>query len=193
MTYAPRGFPKSAIDFIAENGPQFTGPLAEAIGCDAGSLSNILAAAVQNGALVRVRKPHMGHNVNFYSLGDGVPLERPKDSPLHDPAPAHECTRSHPHENMSPSCEAMANKERAKHRGSIVASAFGALPIHQVALPEPPTCTESQTAPTCEFAITNTGRLLIDTGSQQLALTKAQADQLMQYLDAQRGFEWEAA
>jgi len=43
----------------------------------------------------------------------------------------------------------------------------------------------------CEFALTNSGRLLIGTGDQQIALTKDQADQLMQYLDAQRGIEWE--
>ena len=58
-------------------------------------------------------------------------------------------------------------------------------------LPQAPTCTESQTDAGCEFAMTNTGRLLIDTGDQQIALTKDQADQLMQYLDAQRGIEWE--
>lgn len=39
--------------------------------------------------------------------------------------------------------------------------------------PQAPTCTESQTDADCEFAMTNTGRLL------------------MQYLDAQRGIEWE--
>lgn len=45
----------------------------------------------------------------------------------------------------------------------------------------------------CEFALTNSGRLLIDTGDQQMALTKEQAEELMQYLDAQRGIEWEGA
>lgn len=60
-------------------------------------------------------------------------------------------------------------------------------------LPEAPTCTKSQAEPACEFAITSTGRLLIDTGAQQVALSKAQAEQLMAYLDAQRGVEWEAA
>lgn len=66
-------------------------------------------------------------------------------------------------------------------------------------LPKVPTCTESQAepqpahAPTCEFALTNSGRLLIDTGAQQLALTKDQADELMAYLDKARGLEWEGA
>lgn len=58
-------------------------------------------------------------------------------------------------------------------------------------LPASPTCTESQTAPACEFALTNSGRLLIDTGDQQMALTKEQAEELMQYLDRARGLEWE--
>lgn len=192
MTYTPRGFPKAAIDYIVEHGPQFTGPLAEAIGCDAGSLSNILAAAVSNGALVRDRKPHMGHSVNYYRLGDGVPLERPKDEPLQDSASVVDaappdrqhtgCARSHPHEDMSPECQAKADQARAAAQAR-----------RMLSLPEAPTCTESQAEPACEFAITSTGRLLIDTGAQQVALSKAQAEQLMAYLDAQRGVEWEAA
>lgn len=60
-------------------------------------------------------------------------------------------------------------------------------------LPQAPTCTESQTDAGCEFALTNSGRLLIDTGDQQMALTKEQADELMQYLDRARGLEWEGA
>ena len=171
MTYTPRGFPKAAIEHITEHGPQFTGPLAEAMGCDQGSLSNILAAAVQNGALVRVRKLHMGHNVNHYSLGDGVPLERPKDDPLEDHTAV---------DDPDPS-----SRPRVATAAETV--------LRKRALPEQPTCTESQTGPLFEFALTSTGRLLIDTGTQQLAMSKAQAEQLMAYLDAQRGIEWEAA
>lgn len=171
MTYTPRGFPKAAIDYITEQGPQFTGPLAEAIGCEPGTLSNILAAAVANGALARERKLHMGHNVNFYSLGDGVPLERPKDEPLEDHTAVDD-----PEPESRPRVATAAESARRKR-----------------ALPEKPTCTESQTAGAFEFALTNTGRLLIDIGTQQFALTKPQADQLMAYLDAQRGVEWEVA
>lgn len=45
----------------------------------------------------------------------------------------------------------------------------------------------------CEFAITSTGRLLIDCGGKSLALSKEQADHLMAYLDQARGIEWEVA
>lgn len=184
MSYIPRGFPKAAIDYIAEHGPQFTGPLAEAIGGDANSLSAILAAAVSHGALVVSKRLHMGRSVNFYSLGDGTPLERPKDEPLQDrtaiddPAPDDrprvKFMRSHPHEDMSPACQTKAKQARPAITGRSLAKA-----------PENPA--------QCEFAITSTGRLLIDTGDQQFALSKAQAGQLMAYLDAQRGVEWEVA
>lgn len=49
------------------------------------------------------------------------------------------------------------------------------------------------TAIGCEFAITSTGRLLIDCGGKSLALSKEQADHLMAYLDQARGIEWEVA
>lgn len=45
----------------------------------------------------------------------------------------------------------------------------------------------------CEFAITSTGRLLIDCDGKSLALSKEQADHLMAYLDQARGIEWENA
>lgn len=75
-------------------------------------------------------------------------------------------------------------------------------------LPKAPTCTESQTAAPapepeaaasmehdsdCEFAITSAGRLLIEAGDSRIALSKAQADQLIAYLRAQRVVEWERA
>lgn len=45
----------------------------------------------------------------------------------------------------------------------------------------------------CEFAITSTGRLLIDCEGKSVALSKQQADHLMAYLDQARGIEWEVA
>lgn len=109
-----------------------------------------------------------------------------RDAPGVDAAPPDRqhtgCARSHPHEDMSPECQAKADQARAAAQAR-----------RMLSLPQAPTCTESQTEPACEFAITSTGRLLIDTGAQQVALSKAQAEQLMAYLDAQRGVEWEAA
>lgn len=45
----------------------------------------------------------------------------------------------------------------------------------------------------CEFAITSTGRLLIECEGKSVALSKEQADHLMAYLDQARGIEWEVA
>lgn len=45
----------------------------------------------------------------------------------------------------------------------------------------------------CEFAITSTGRLLIDCDGKNVALSKHQAEHLMAYLDQARGIEWEVA
>lgn len=76
-------------------------------------------------------------------------------------------------------------------------------PVVTASLPEPTTCTESQTAALapvpvehgsdCEFAITSAGRLLIEAGDSRIALSKAQADELIAYLRAQRAAEWERA
>ena len=44
-----------------------------------------------------------------------------------------------------------------------------------------------------EVAISNTGRLLISTGIQRIALSPEQTQKVFQYLDEQRGIEWEAA
>lgn len=207
MTYTPRGFPKAAIDYIAAHGPQFSGPLCEAIGCDLKQLNQLMDAAVRNGALSKERKQHMGYACNFWSLGDGVAAERPKDEPLQTDgvmfnssavtlpaigqgAPLEDHTAiDDPEPNSRPRVATAAESVLRKRA-----------PVAQPAapeLPDSPTCTESQTEPAneapCEFAITSVGRLLIDTGAQQIALTKAQADQLMAYLDAQRGIEWEGA
>lgn len=44
-----------------------------------------------------------------------------------------------------------------------------------------------------ECALTNNGRLLINTGTDRVALSPEHTKQLMAYLDEQRGIEWEAA
>lgn len=44
-----------------------------------------------------------------------------------------------------------------------------------------------------EVAISNTGRLLISTGIQQIALSPEQTQKVFRYLDEQRGVVWEAA
>ncbi|MGE0110016.1 hypothetical protein [Aquabacterium sp.] len=57
----------------------------------------------------------------------------------------------------------------------------------------PPTAEEAGEDLGCEFAITSTGRLLIDCDGKSVALSKHQADHLMTYLDQARGIEWEVA
>lgn len=56
--------------------------------------------------------------------------------------------------------------------------------------PEPGPATE---AGDFECALTNAGRLLINTGTDRVALSPEHTQQLMAYLDEQRGIEWEAA
>lgn len=56
--------------------------------------------------------------------------------------------------------------------------------------PEPGPATE---AGDFECALTNAGRLLINTGTDRVALSPEHTKQLMAYLDEQRGIEWEAA
>lgn len=57
----------------------------------------------------------------------------------------------------------------------------------------PPPAEEAGEDIGCEFAITSTGRLLIDCDGKSVALSKHQADYLMAYLDQARGIEWEVA
>lgn len=44
-----------------------------------------------------------------------------------------------------------------------------------------------------DFALTANGRLLIEANGRQVMLDQAQTDKLIEYIDAQRGVEWEAA
>lgn len=44
-----------------------------------------------------------------------------------------------------------------------------------------------------DFALTVNGRLLIDANGHQVILDQAQTDKLIEYIDAQRGVEWEVA
>ena len=57
----------------------------------------------------------------------------------------------------------------------------------------PPPAEEAGEDIGCEFAITSTGRLLIDCDGKSVALSKHQAENLMAYLDQARGIEWEVA
>lgn len=57
----------------------------------------------------------------------------------------------------------------------------------------PPPAEEAGEDIGCEFAITSTGRLLIDCAGKNVALSKHQAEHLMAYLDQARGIEWEVA
>lgn len=88
MTYEPRpgSTADRAIVYLRQNGPTFTGDLADAIDCDGESLPTNLTFALKHGALTRT----LVNGVNRWALGDGVPLvaarrERPMSS-----APSHE-------------------------------------------------------------------------------------------------------
>ena len=210
--YVPRGFPAAAIEHIKKHGPTMTGPLADAIGCDQGSLPTILQTAIAHGVLTKEFTVHMGRRVNQYRLGKGVSI-RLADYPLHEhedagdvgqgpqadlqPARIEEpaCTRSHPHEDMSPQCDKLTDQVRhdAAERVSMPS------PIAKEP-EEPPTTaqlaeklTDVVDATFVEVAISNTGRLLICNGQQQIALSPEQTEKVFEYIDAHRGIEWEGA
>lgn len=44
-----------------------------------------------------------------------------------------------------------------------------------------------------DYALTANGRLLIEANGRQVILDRAQTDKLIEYIDAQRGVEWEPA
>ncbi len=71
------------------------------------------------------------------------------------------------------------------------AAAAAQYPATTVQLPPP--AEEAGEDIGCEFAITSTGRLLIDCAGKNVALSKHQAEHLMAYLDQARGIEWENA
>jgi hypothetical protein len=172
--YTPRGFPKAAIEHITAHGPTFSGPLAEAINCESKNLTMMMEAAVRNGALVKERKLHMGTSCNLWSLGSGVPIEPPKDEPLQaegvDIDSAHKAqAQAHPFtlvDHTAIDDPEPAYRPRVKPDGPMPGPAPAPAP----------------TGNSCEFALTSTGRLLIDVDGEKIALNKAQADQLIAYL-----------
>lgn len=126
-----------------------------------------------------------------YHTGQGVDIAR-ASAPV---GTGTDCTRSHPHENMSPACEAKTDLVRALAK-TINPEKEGPAPSPA---PVPTTeelaeqLTEVVDAEFVEVAISNTGRLLISTGNQHIALSPEQTQKVFQYLDEQRGIEWEAA
>ncbi len=170
--------------------------LLEAIGqpADWQGLNNCLMPAVEAGLITR----RLEGRRSWWSRGTGMPCPRTKDQPLtvepEQPRKQAKATTQAPLEDHT----AIDDLEPASRPR--VATAAEAV-LRKSALHGSSTCTESQTpaAPPateqdedCEFAITSAGRLLINAGEQRIALSKAQADQLMAYLDQARGLEWEA-
>lgn len=167
--------------------------LLEAIGQPADwlGLGQCLESAVSHGlVLKRVEGRKAFWRLGGQHKGQGVDIDR-----AHAPVgTGTDCARSHPHENMSPTCEAKTDMVRTL-----------AKPNPEKGAPEPgpapgPTTeeladqlTDVVDAEFVEVAISNTGRLLISNGAQQMALSPAQTEKVFEYLDAHRGIEWEGA
>lgn len=98
MTYTPQPgtIPHRVIEFLKQHphGAEFSGAeIADAIGHDGAALTVYLSNPVDRGALKVDKRvpPHGGHKVNYYSLGDGIPLPKADDDvdePLHKPLSA---------------------------------------------------------------------------------------------------------
>lgn len=168
--------------------------LLEAIGqpADWQGLSVCLETAVSHGVVgrrVEGRKAYW--RLGGQHKGQGVDIAR-ASAPV---GTGTDCARSHPHENMSPACEAKTDVVRVLVKPI--------LPEMDEAEPGPtpgPTTedladqlTDVVDAEFVEVAISNTGRLLISNGAQQMALSPAQTEKVFEYLDAHRGIEWQEA
>jgi len=163
-TYEPTGHVKRALEFITENGAQYNGPLADHLGVTPPSqVTNILDYGVKMGVLAFESRVIDGKNVKLWFLGNGIPIPKKKDEPLHavEIDKVHEQLQDHTAiDDPEPD-----NRPRA----------------------QPVTCTESQTG--AEYCLTSSGRLLIQAEGGQLSLTKEEADALISYLDKARNIE----
>ena len=163
-TYEPTGHVKRALEFITENGAQYNGPLADHLGVTPPSqVTNILDYGVKMGVLAFESRVIDGKNVKLWFLGNGVPIPKKKDEPLHAVviAQVHEQLQDHTAiDDPEPD-----NRPRAQAA----------------------TCTESQTG--AEFCVTSTGRLMLDVAAGTLALTAKETAALIAYLDKARNIE----
>lgn len=168
--------------------------LLEAIGqpADWQGLSVCLETAVSHGVVnrrVEGRKAYW--RLGGQHTGQGIDIDR-AHAPVGTGA---DCARSHAHENMSPACEAKSEVVRVLLKPIT--------PEEDVPAPGPasaPTTeelaeqlTDLVDAEFVEVAISNTGRLLICNGTQQIALSPSQTEKVFEYLDAHRGIEWQEA
>lgn len=160
--YQPSGYPKDAIEFIQRNGPTRSGPLAEAIGIEHKQLCSTLEYAVLRGALTKKRVYHLGTNCVEWNLGDGVSKQDQDSDPLVG-APSVFDPGSKP-----------VNRESAPKPAAIVPRPG-----------KPKKDAAAKPAPLTDFievALTSSGRLLIDDGDTQLALSQAQTQKVLTYL-----------
>lgn len=118
--------------------------------------------------------------------GQGVDIDRAHAPAAPQPDPQlQDSTAVHDHEPESRAEHAKSADPRlsADERTAL----RGKAPTEK---PEPGPATETGDF---ECALTNAGRLLINTGTDRVALSPEHTQQLMSYLDEQRGIEWEAA
>lgn len=205
MTYTPQPGTIAARALEAINqiqpGQEVTSTvLLEAIGqpSDWQGLNNCLMPAVEAGLINR----RLEGRRSWWSRGTGTPSPRTQDEPLQVLAEQGKkrvkVAKPEPLEDHT----AIDDPEPSSRPRVATAAETALRKTASTNLPETSTCTKSQTAlapseteqdDDCEFAITSAGRLLINAGDQRIALSKAQADQLMGYLDSHRAIAWEAA
>jgi len=205
MTYTPQPGTIAARALEAINqiqpGQEVTSTvLLEAIGqpSDWQGLNNCLMPAVEAGLINR----RLEGRRSWWSRGTGTPSPRTQDEPLQVLAEQGKKRVNAAKPERLEDHTAIDDPEPSSRPRVATAAETALRKTASTNLPETSTCTESQTRPAapeaepdddCEFAITSAGRLLINAGDQRIALSKAQADQLMAYLAKQRSVEQESA
>lgn len=181
--------------------------LLDAIGqpSDWQGLSTALNAAVDAGAVLKRLEGRKAFwriapealLADHTAIDDPEPGNRPRSIQEHARTePQSECTRSHPHENMDADCQVKAEQARRTAADARAAQEqrylrqLGTVDVDAAVDPEPAELVDAEFV---EVAISNTGRLLICNGPQQIALSPKQTEKVFQYLDEQRGVVWEVA
>lgn len=167
----PCTMPRKALLALAEapDGVLANAPLLEAIGQppDYRSLFTVMSTAISNGIVERT--DDIPKRWRITDLGRrAVDAIKAEGAAAEAAAPACKPTRPTP-----------ANPSAKK-----------AAPARTEAASAPEERTES---PPFEFALTSSGRLLIEVDGAKLALSIEATDALFSYLDEQRGVVWEAA
>lgn len=179
QAYQPRvgSIGDRAIALLRARGEMAVGPLASELDCDAESVRLALQYAVTLGAVVKERRD----GLNRYRLGDGAPLPRDaEDGPLHATTPPaapgsvpsniFDLAKHMPAEETEPAAPASAANGKSADEPAQEAAGLHVVP--------PPAAAKMR------IALWSDGCLVVERGGECIEFSKAEARQLVAYLDA---------